>query len=104
MRDELLAIEQFDTLLEAQILIADWRSAYNEYRPHSALGMLTPAAFARQWRRSSHSGGPIIGVRSRHAWCVQPLAPLPRRWCRLHRPVTNALESHRPGPAGMLRP
>ncbi|HEV2809785.1 MAG TPA: integrase core domain-containing protein, partial [Acidimicrobiales bacterium] len=50
MRDELLAIEQFDTLLEAQVLIADWRSQYNEYRPHSALGMLTPAAFARQWR------------------------------------------------------
>ncbi len=50
IRDELLAIEQFDTLLEAQVLIADWRSEYNEYRPHSALGMLTPAAFARQWR------------------------------------------------------
>ncbi len=50
MRDELLAIEQFDTLLEAQVLVADWRAEYNDYRPHSALGMLTPAEFARKWR------------------------------------------------------
>jgi transposase InsO family protein len=50
MRDELLAIEQFDSLLEAQVLIADWRDEYNNYRPHSALGMLTPAAFATRWR------------------------------------------------------
>ena len=26
MRDELLAIEQFDTILEAQVLVADWRA------------------------------------------------------------------------------
>lgn len=50
MRDELLAIEVFDTLLEAQVLIADWRKEYNEYRPHSALGMLTPTEYAQQWR------------------------------------------------------
>jgi putative transposase len=50
MRDELLAIEQFDTLLEAQVLVADWRDEYNTYRPHSALGMLTPAAYAENWQ------------------------------------------------------
>lgn len=48
MREELLAIEQFDTLLEAQVLIADWRTEYNDYRPHSALGMLAPTDYARQ--------------------------------------------------------
>jgi putative transposase len=53
MRDELLAIEQFDTLLEAQVLVADWRSEYNTYRPHSALGMLTPAEYKDQWRRTN---------------------------------------------------
>ena len=47
MRDELLAIEQFDSLLEAQVLVADWRTDYNNYRPHSALGMLTPAEYRR---------------------------------------------------------
>jgi putative transposase len=50
MRDELLAIEAFDTLLEAQVLVADWRHEYNDYRPHSALGMLTPTEFAARWR------------------------------------------------------
>ncbi len=51
MRDELLAIEQFDSLLEAQVLVQDWRAEYNTYRPHSALGMLTPAEFANRWRQ-----------------------------------------------------
>jgi putative transposase len=50
MRDEVLSIEQFDTLHEARVLVADWRDEYNTYRPHSALGMLTPAAFADHWR------------------------------------------------------
>ena len=50
MRDELLAVEQFDTLLEAKVLVADWQEEYNTYRPHSALGMLTPAEFAERWR------------------------------------------------------
>jgi len=48
MRDELLAIEQFDSLLEAQVLVADWKEEYNTYRPHSALGMLTPVEFAER--------------------------------------------------------
>ncbi len=50
MREELLSIEQFDTKLEAQVLVADWREEYNTYRPHSALGMLTPVEFAARWR------------------------------------------------------
>jgi putative transposase len=53
MRDELLAIEQFDTLLEAQVLVADWRIEYNTHRPHSALAMLSPAEFADQWRQTT---------------------------------------------------
>ena len=53
IRDELLAIEQFDTLLEAQVLIGDWRIEYNTYRPHSALNMLTPAEFADHWRQTN---------------------------------------------------
>jgi transposase InsO family protein len=52
-RDELLAIEQFDPLLQAQVLVADWRIEYNTYRPHSALDMLTPAEFADQWRMTN---------------------------------------------------
>jgi putative transposase len=48
-RDEFLTTEQFDTLLEAQVLAEDWRIEYNTYRPHGSLGDLTPEAFKQQW-------------------------------------------------------
>lgn len=47
IRDELLSIELFSCLTEAQVLIEDWRRDYNHHRPHSALGMQAPAPFAR---------------------------------------------------------
>ncbi len=43
LRDECLNRERFDTLLEAQILIEQWRQEYNHLRPHSALGYRPPA-------------------------------------------------------------
>jgi transposase InsO family protein len=48
LRDELLAREAFDTLLEAKVLIERWRQHYNTIRPHSALGYQPPAPEARQ--------------------------------------------------------
>lgn len=47
MRDELLNGEEFDSLLEAKVVVAEWVEQYNTARPHRGLGMLTPAAFAR---------------------------------------------------------
>lgn len=49
VRDELLNLEQFSCLLEAKVLIEDWRQDYNHQRPHSALGRKPPAAFAAAW-------------------------------------------------------
>ena len=49
LRDELLNVEAFETVLEAQVLAEDFRIEYNTYRPHSALGQLTPAEFAKRW-------------------------------------------------------
>lgn len=46
VRDELLNVEQFACLAEARVVVSDWREDYNTRRPHSALGMRTPAAFA----------------------------------------------------------
>jgi len=43
LRDELLNREIFTTLIEAKVLIADWRKEYNQVRPHSALGYRPPA-------------------------------------------------------------
>jgi putative transposase len=49
MRDEHLNGQQFDSLLEAQVLTEDWRIDYNMNRPHSAHGWLTPVEFVERW-------------------------------------------------------
>ena len=43
LRDELLKREVFTTLIEARVLIEEWRKEYNQVRPHSALGYRPPA-------------------------------------------------------------
>ena len=43
LRDELLNREVFTTLMEAKILIEQWRMDYNHIRPHSSLGYRPPA-------------------------------------------------------------
>jgi hypothetical protein len=43
LRDELLNAAVFNTLLEAQVLIEQWRVHYNTVRPHSSLGYRPPA-------------------------------------------------------------
>ena len=43
LRDELLNGEIFETLLEAKVLIEEWRKGYNTVRPHSSLGCKPPA-------------------------------------------------------------
>jgi putative transposase len=52
LRDELLNVETFETILEARVLAEDYRIEYNTYRPHSTLGQLTPIEFAEQWHRN----------------------------------------------------
>jgi putative transposase len=49
LRDELLAVEAFSSLLEAQVLVEDWRIEDNTVRPHSALGYVTPTNYAKTW-------------------------------------------------------
>jgi len=61
VRDELLAVELFSCPTEARVLIEDWRQDYNHCRPHSALGMMTPVAFAAGWREAHLAG--IVGRR-----------------------------------------
>lgn len=48
-RDECLQREWFSSLLDAQVVILDWRLHYNTQRPHSSLGYKTPAVFAAQY-------------------------------------------------------
>ena len=45
LRDECLSREWFSSVKEAQVVIEGWRKFYNEERPHSSLGYLTPLEF-----------------------------------------------------------
>jgi putative transposase len=53
MRNDVLNGEEFNSVLEARVVINDWLITYNTVRPHRGLGMMTPAAFA-----ASHREGP----------------------------------------------
>ncbi len=48
LRAECLNASWFLSLADARERIEDWRCHYNEDRPHTALGGLTPRAFANQ--------------------------------------------------------
>jgi putative transposase len=48
LRDECLTVHQFTSMAEAQDLIEAWRLDYNQRRPHSSLGHLTPNEFIGQ--------------------------------------------------------
>ncbi len=47
LRDELLNREIFTTLIEARVLIEQWKREYNQVRPHSSLGYRPPAPETR---------------------------------------------------------
>ena len=46
MRDEVLLGEEFETVLEARVVITAWLDVYNRRRPHRGLGIMAPLAFA----------------------------------------------------------
>jgi transposase InsO family protein len=57
LRRELLDLESFNSLYEAQILLEDWRHEYNHHRPHQSLNYQTPAAYAHHWH-AQHQPAP----------------------------------------------
>jgi putative transposase len=67
--DECLNRKIFGSLLEARIIIEQWRIEYNQRRPHSSLGYLTPAEFAEQQKFQSMQ--PRIHKDNR--WALEPI-------------------------------
>ena len=51
-RDECLNREIFGSLLEAKVLVEQWRIEYNTNRPHSSLRYQTPQEVADHWQTS----------------------------------------------------
>lgn len=50
LRDECLNENYFTSLIDAKTTIEAWRRDYNDTRPHSSLGDLTPTEFAMKKR------------------------------------------------------
>ena len=67
LRDELLNETLFRSLPHARAVLETWRRDYNEHRPHSKLGWLTPAAYASA----------LTGQTGRHAARVESCASRP---------------------------
>lgn len=53
LRDEFLALEEFESLAAARQLTTAWREDYNHHRPHSSLGYVAPAEFAARCTASA---------------------------------------------------
>jgi putative transposase len=59
LREECLNASWFQNLFDARRKIAAWRQEYNEERPHSSLGYLTPKEFATSMR-AAESGSALL--------------------------------------------
>jgi putative transposase len=53
LRDEFLNETAFSSLAEARVLLEEWRHDYNDNRPHSRLGWLTPSEFRKKVAETS---------------------------------------------------
>ncbi len=49
--------ELFTSLIEAKVVVEEYRQHYNRRRPHSALGYKTPAEFAELCRSEAAIAG-----------------------------------------------
>ena len=54
LRDEFLNVSWFQNLFDAKRKSAAWKWEYNEERPHSSLGYLTPNEYAARLARASY--------------------------------------------------
>jgi len=59
-REECLNENQFQSLVEAQVVIETWRKDYNEERPHGSLNGLTPREFAERHTTNEHAKLPLV--------------------------------------------
>ena len=62
LRDELLNVEEFANLREARWFAKERQEDYNQRRPHSSLGYLTPVEFAARCGTASATGEASLGA------------------------------------------
>lgn len=54
-------MQWFKNRIDAKVIIEDFRCQFNEVRPHSSLGQLTPLEFKRQLLQSAPETGASPG-------------------------------------------
>ena len=54
-RDECLSMEWFRNRVDAKVTIENWRRHYNEVRPHSSLGYLTPWEYIQKTNQAAEA-------------------------------------------------
>jgi len=77
-RDECLSLEWFRSRSEAKAVIETWRRHFNEVRPHSSLGYMTPAEFVASIANqpaSVHATERTAALRG--AFALRSVAPQP---------------------------
>ena len=62
LRDELLNETLFSSLAHARAVLAEWRLDYNTIRPHSSLGNLPPAHYAKLSASASQRDGSLRAI------------------------------------------
>jgi putative transposase len=77
-RDECLSLEWFRSRAEAKVLIEGWRRHFNEVRPHSSLGYLTPAEFVASIRNAASVSATERIAAVDGAYALRPVAQPPR--------------------------
>ncbi len=87
-RDECLSLEWFRSRAEAKVVIEGWRRHYNEVRPHSSLGYLTPAEFAARIGSQDAASRPATGRTAAvcGASALRPVASPSRKGQTKHQP------------------
>jgi len=78
-RDECLSLEWFRSRAEAKVIIETWRRHFNEVRPHSSLGYLTPNEFAALHANAAPRHATGRGATVYGASAPRPVAPPPRQ-------------------------
>jgi putative transposase len=93
-RDECLSLEWFRSRAEAKIVIETWRQHFNQVRPHSSLGYLTPAEFVAKLKAQDAASVPATGRGAAvcGASAPRPVAPTPRKGSSKaqHRPAVSS--------------
>jgi putative transposase len=76
LRDELLNETLFTSLAQVRAVLAAWKDDYNNVRPHSALGNLTPTEYADRSTPGPQRGGALRYTTGSAPHPVAPPSPM----------------------------